>query len=333
MTTTSELLLRWDQSRARAKQVEMGMSEVGGCRRRAGYRLAQIPPSDAGGSVQAAMGSAIHDAIDAVLASLADAGEIPASVLGRAVEYAGLPGHYDRFENGVVVDTKTTSSRWAEHLRLHGPDESHLWQVHLYGAALVKAGEAVTGVQIDYLARDTGDEWSWSGPFEPQVHVRAALLWLRAVRETPLDMLPRDYMPDSQFCHSCRFATLCWPYGLEGRGPAKVIAEEGPCLTCDLHAHRHDVADHPFEASAPHWADELWRAKQAKKAAEATEERARLALEALRPMTGTGLVDAGEHRLKYGNQLRGTKTIDTLRFVSKRPDGRAPAVGYEEGDG
>jgi CRISPR/Cas system-associated exonuclease Cas4 (RecB family) len=329
VTTTSELLLRYDQQRARAKQLEIGISDIGGCRRRAGYRLAQTEPSDAGGSVQAAMGSAIHETVAASMAQVAEPGDL----IEHEVRFGGILGHLDRYEAATctVQDTKTTSSRWAEHLKLHGPDQSHLWQVNIYGAALVRQGVEVRRVRIDYLARDTGEEWSWEGSFQPEM-VREAFAWLKNVRETPLDMLPRDYMPDSAFCHSCRFASLCWPYGLEGRGPAKVITEEGPCLHCDLHAYRHADSDHPFEPSAPHWAQTLWDAKEAERAAKAQAERARLALEALRPMAGTGLVDAGEHRLRYGTQDRGGKSTATLRFVSKRADGRQPAVGYEEGD-
>lgn len=329
MTTTSELLLRWDQQRARSKQLHLGISGIGGCRRKAGYHLANTPPSNPGGSAVAAMGSAIHEVVAGAMGQVAEPGDL----IEYPIVFAGIPGTGDRYEAATetAVDTKTTSSRWLEHLRLHGMDEPHRWQVSIAAAALIRMGKPVQRIRVEYIARDTGEEWTTEEPFNPAV-VREALLWLKAVRDTPLDMLPRDYMPDSAFCHNCRFAELCWPYGLEGRGPAKVIAEEGPCLTCDTY-HR-DAADHPYEPSAPHWADELWRAKQEKKAAEAREERARLALEAFRPMVGTGLVDAGDvHRLKYGTQLRGDKSVDTLRFVSKRPDGRTPAVGYEEGDG
>ena len=309
--TTAELLLEFDRRKARSKQIEFGMSELGGCRRRAGYRLNQVPPDNPGGSVQAAMGTAIHDAVDRIMDDLAADGVLPAGQVNREVRYAGLVGHYDRFDRGTVIDTKSTSSRWLEQLMLHGPDEDHIWQVTLYGCALVKQGHTVTGIGIDYLARDTGDEWPWRGAFRPDLHARTALLWLKAVRDTPLDMLPRDYLPSSPMCHGCRWAGQCWPYGLEGKGAATVLLSE---------------IDGAEKA-----AEELWEAKQDKKDAEARETRARLALEALRPLQGVGLVDAGAHRLKFGLQQRGEKTVDTLRFVSRDSDGRTPAVGYEEG--
>jgi hypothetical protein len=311
--TTAELLLEFDRRKARSGQVEFGMSELGGCRRRAGYRLNQVPPDNPGGSVQAAMGSAIHDAVDRVMEQLADEGVLGGVLLNREVRYAGLVGHFDRFDAGQVIDTKTTSGRWLEHLQLHGPDEDHIWQVTLYGCALVKEGHTVTGIGIDYLARDTGEEWPWRGPFRPDLHARAALLWLKAVRETPLEMLPRDYMPDSKMCHGCKWAGQCWPYGLEGKGPAKVLLSE--------------------LEGADRAADELWQARADIASAKDREARARLALEALRPLQGVGLVDAGEHRLRFGLQQRGGKAVETLRFAPREGSGRQPAVGYEEGDG
>lgn len=279
------------------------MSEVGTCRRYAGYRLAHTPPSDAGGSVVAAIGSAVHDALDDILGQLAEAGEMPGIQLTREVRYAGLVGHFDRFEDGVICDSKTTSSRWLEQILLNGPDLRHLYQVHLYGAALVKEGHEVKGVQIDYLARDTGQEWSYHGPFLPGRYVREALQWLKNVRETPLEMLPRDYLPSSTVCHTCRFASICWPYGLEGRGAAKVLMTQ--------------------VGGAAKAAQDLWEARQAKKAAEEKEKVARAALEDARPLEGVGLVDAGEHRLAFRS--------NGLYFVSKQSTGRTPAVGYEEG--
>lgn len=47
--TTADLLLEWDRSRPRSRQRELGWSELGGCRRRAGYRLAGVEPTNPGG--------------------------------------------------------------------------------------------------------------------------------------------------------------------------------------------------------------------------------------------------------------------------------------------
>lgn len=298
MTTTSELLLRWDQQRARSKQLELGISGLGGCRRKAGYHLNRVPPSNAGGSVQAAMGSAVHIVVAGAMADVAEPGDL----IEHPVELAGLPGTLDRYEAATctVVDTKTTSSRWLEHIKLHGPDENHRWQVTGYGGALTKQGKEVRRVRIEYIARDTGEEFTWEGPFDLSV-LREALSWLRNVRETPLEMLPRDFMPDSPFCHSCRWSGDCWPYGLEGKSAAKVLYMDDP--------------------DAQRWAEQLWQARQDEKDAKDRAKRALGALEALRPMAGVGTVDTGARRLQF--RVNGV-------YFTARDDGLAPALGYHE---
>jgi CRISPR/Cas system-associated exonuclease Cas4 (RecB family) len=274
--TTADLLLLWDQRRPRSQQAELGMSELGGCRRRVGYRLAGTPPSNAGGSVQAVMGTAIHAAVETVFRELQADGVLPAEdLIEHQVSFAGILGHVDRYEPGTatVEDTKTTSARWLEHIKVHGPDRSHRWQVASYAAALIHEGRRVRRVVINYLARDTGEEWRWEAPFDPAV-VREALAWLAEVRATELEMLPRDYLPDSAFCAHCPFAVTCWDGAVEGRAKGSVLYVEDP--------------------DAAKWAQELWDAREAKKEAEEKEARAKAALDALRPNDiGTAVVDVG----------------------------------------
>lgn len=277
MPTTTELLLEWDRRKPRSQQRELGMSELGGCRRRAGYRLAGTEPSNPSGSVQTAMGSAIHQVIAEILEDLGLDGVIHE----KEVRFAGLLGHFDRVENQTVIDVKTTSSRWLDHIKLHCPETSHLWQVSLYAAALKLAGHDVTRVRIDYLARDSGEEFIWphenGAPFDPR-HVRDALTWLQAVRDSDLDMLPRDEDPDGPFCKGCPFFTICWDGHIPGRDPRTVLYIEDP-----------DTA---------RWAEELWQLRKQIKDLQAREVRAKKALEAVRPDEG-GLVAAGGRLLNF----------------------------------
>jgi hypothetical protein len=158
-TTTAELLLEWDQRRPRSMQRTIGMSEVGGCRRRAGYRLAGTEPTNQSGSVQAVMGTAVHSAVEQIHREMQAAGLIPADdLVEHEVRFAGVLGHLDRYiaADAELRDTKTTSDRWLQHIRVHGASRDHLWQTHLYGAALVAEGKPVRRIVIDYLARDTG---------------------------------------------------------------------------------------------------------------------------------------------------------------------------------
>lgn len=301
--STSDLLLLFDQQRARSQQRELGWSDVGTCRRRAGYRLAGVEPTNPSASMQAILGTAVHDAVAKAVDVVANG----SYVTEAEVIYAGVVGHLDRFHKptGTLVDVKTTSSRWLEHIKLHGPDDPHKMQLAGYAAALVGEGHEVKRVRIDYIARDTGEEWPWPGPDGAPfsaVWVKAALAWLREVRDTELDMLPRDYLPDSPFCGNCPFLDTCWEGHVTGRGPLSVLYVEDP--------------------DAAKWADDLWEARNDKKDAEKRAKIAAGALEALRPMAGTGRVQCGERTIDFRS--------NGVYFVSGAA--RQPAVGYDEGD-
>lgn len=261
--TTADLLLEWDRQRPRSRQRELGWSEVGGCRRRAGYRLAGTEPTNPGGSLQAVMGTAIHDAVQQRLNETAG----PDDLVEHEVVFAGIPGHLDRYEadTETLVDVKTTSSRWLEHIKEHGPDRSHLWQVNGYAAALMNQSGMkvrVRRIVIDYIARDTGELYRWTG--KPDVQkVRDALEWLKTVRDTDLEMLNRDYAPDSAFCRHCPFFDTCWDGAIPDRDLRSVLFVEDP------------------DAAA--WARKLDQARADKADAADREAEARGALDALRP--------------------------------------------------
>lgn len=303
MTTTAELLLAWDQRRARSQQTELGMSEVGGCRRRAGYRLAGVAPTNSGGSIQAVMGTAIHHVVEGVFRELQAAGVIPAAdLVEHEVHFAGVKGHLDRYDSvrAEVDDTKSIAGRRLEYIRVNGPDRQHVWQSHLYAAALIKEGRPVRGIVIDYIARDTGEDHQEPMPFDPQ-HVRDALAWLKYVRDTPLELLARDHAPSSAFCGGCPFRDLCWDGGVPDRDPRSVLFVDDP--------------------DAQEWARKLDEARADKADAAHREEEAKGALDALRPNdTGrSDVVDVG-----YPKGLKWTVSTET------RLDGDAVRAEYAE---
>lgn len=279
MTTTSELLMTADLRRPRSKQREIGMSDLGSCRRRVGYKLAGTEPVNASGNVQAVMGSAIHDMVASVLKDT----KAPGDLVEHEVRFAGVLGHLDRYEAAEkkVADTKTTSSRWLEHIMLNGPERGHLWQVSCYGAALIAEGRPVERVQLVYLARDTGQEWVWSDRFNPR-HVRDAFEWLAQIRDAEVAMLPRDHDPDSVFCQGCPFGGedggICWQGHVPERDLLSVLLVEDP--------------------DAERLADELWQVR--KQIKELTDRSVRLkgALDGLRPDDG-GRVRCGERILDF----------------------------------
>ena len=274
--TTADLLLEWDRSRPRSQQRELGWSEIGGCRRRAGYRLAGTEPTNPGGSVQAVLGTAIHDAVQQRLNETAG----PDDLVEYEVRFAGIVGHLDRYEaaTGYLVDVKTTSSRWLEHIKVHGPDRSHLWQINGYAAALIREGRQVRRVVLDYIARDTGELYRWTSTPDP-MKVRDALDWLKSVRSVPVDMLNRDYEPDGPFCKHCPFYEVCWDGATPGRDPRSVLYVEDP--------------------DARKWAHQLLDARRIIADAKKLEAEAKGALDAIRVDDGT-VVDVG---LGDGNGL------------------------------
>lgn len=289
MTTTSGLLLLADQQRPRTQQRGIGMSDLGSCRKRTGYKLAGTDPVNPVGSVQAVMGSAIHDMVASILNAIAKPGDL----VEHAVEFAGIPGHVDRYEaeTQTCADTKTTSARWMEHVKLHGPDHPHVWQVSAYAAALTRQGYPVKRIQIDYLARDTGEEWVWAKPFNPR-DVRDALAWLKAVRDADLDMLPRDHDPESVFCRGCPFGGLdggiCWEGHVPGRDMRSVLYVEDP--------------------DAGKWAQQLWDARNGVKPLKTAEAQARGALTAVVDPNGQ-VTQCGEFYLRMDSR-------GAMKFVS-----------------
>jgi CRISPR/Cas system-associated exonuclease Cas4 (RecB family) len=283
--TTAQLLLEWDARRARSQQAELGMSELGGCQRRAKYRITGTTPTNRGSSVQAVLGTAVHAAVEQVFKEMQAAGLIPAEDLVEfEVRFAGVLGHLDRYESKTqrIKDTKTTSDRWLQHIKVYGASVEHLWQTALYAAAVMQTGRRVREIVIDYLARDTGEDFQVVVPFDTQ-HVRDALAWLDNVRKAPLEMLNRAYEPDSSFCKHCPFFDTCWDGGVPNRDPRSVLLVEDP--------------------DKEKWARQLFEARAAKKIAEALEAEARGALDALRPITDKGTsdpIDVGfEHLLRW----------------------------------
>ena len=304
MTTTAELLLAADRRRPRSQQREIGMSDLGSCRRRVGYKLAGTDPVNQCGSVQAVMGSAIHDMVADVLQETKG----PDDLVEYEVRFAGVLGHLDRYEAAErkVADTKTTSSRWLEHIKLNGPEVGHLWQVNCYGAALIAEGRPVERVQLDYLARDTGEQWVWADRFDPQ-HVRDAFTWLAQIRDAELAMLPRDHDPDSVFCQGCPFGGedggICWQGHVPERDLLSVLFVEDP--------------------DSQRLADELWEVRQQIKALQARESRLKGALDGIRPDEG-GRVQCGERTLDFRPSPYDPDRY-SLYFVSGRSSTKAAA--------
>lgn len=290
-TSTRALLLLGDQLRARERGGELTMSGVGGCRKRAGFQIHGYEPDNPTNSVQAAIGSAVHQVVSEAVAAL----NRPGDLTEISVSYAGLVGHIDRFEakDARLVDVKTTSTYFLESIQVHGIPESHRFQTALYAAGLESTGVKVRTIRLDYLVRDTGQEWQFERHFNIR-EVRDALEWVKFVREFPFVSLPRDYEPESAICQGCPFFNQCWEGYVPDRDKRSVMLAEG--------------------ADVIALAEELFQLRRRAKKDKDREGELKGILDGLRPDTPGVVVKAGLRHIKWtagnmegrGQQLRFT---------------------------
>ena len=211
-TDPKELLLTalkaGDAKRSRSTQVQIGPSEVGGCRRKVWYRLNDQPETnDNELKLAAIMGTAIHAEIERALA------DNPDVLIETEVEYNGMKAHIDCFVPGTgdVIDWKTSKVRNLSYF----PTNQQRWQVQLYGYLLAKNGYAVNRVSLVAIARD-GDERDvkvHTEDYDESIALEA-LGWLAAVKEAKEAPAPEK---DASYCqHYCKFYDASGQMGCVG---------------------------------------------------------------------------------------------------------------------
>ena len=212
ITDPKELLLTAlkavDAKRSRSTQVQIGPSEVGGCRRKVWYRLNDQPETNDGElKLASIMGTAIHAEIERALADNSDV------LIETEVEYNGMKAHIDCFvpSTGDVIDWKTSKVRNLSYF----PTNQQRWQVQLYGYLLAKNGYAVNRVSLVAIARD-GDERDVKVHTEDYNESIAleALGWLAAVREAAEPPAPEK---DASYCQFyCKYYDASGQMGCVG---------------------------------------------------------------------------------------------------------------------
>jgi len=212
MIDAKELLLgalhSKEANRSRSIQVQIGPSEVGGCRRRVWYRLNNQPETnDNELKLASIMGTAIHTAIES---ALADNKEV---LVETEVEYDGMKAHIDCFipSTGQVIDWKTTKVKNLSYF----PSMQQRWQVQLYGYLLSKNGYQVNQVSLCAIARD-GDERNvtvHSEAYDESIALEA-LGWLAAVKDMKEPPAPEK---DWSFCQFyCKYYDASGQMGCVG---------------------------------------------------------------------------------------------------------------------
>ena len=181
-----------ENNRPRSTQVQIGPSELGGCRRKVWYRLNDQPETnDAELKLAAIMGTAIHSAIESAFAG------DNSIVLEQTVEFNGMKAHVDAFvpETGDVIDWKTVKAKNLSYF----PSQQQRWQVQVYGYLIDKAGKGKPRtVNLVAIPRD-GDERDikvHSEPYDESIALEA-LSWLEAIKESAEAPAPER---DESYC-------------------------------------------------------------------------------------------------------------------------------------
>ena len=219
-----------ENNRPRSTQVQIGPSELGGCRRKVWYRLNDQPETnDAELKLAAIMGTAIHSAIESAFAG------DNSIVLEQTVEYNGMKAHVDAFvpETGDVIDWKTVKAKNLSYF----PSQQQRWQVQVYGYLIDKAGKGKPRtVNLVAIPRD-GDERDikvHSEAYDESVALEA-LSWLEAIKESAEAPAPER---DESYCKFyCKYYDASGEMGCVGlkkeriKNDLPVIEDEAVSLT------------------------------------------------------------------------------------------------------
>ena len=211
-----------ENTRPRSTQVQIGPSELGGCRRKVWYRLNNQPETNETElKLASIMGTAIHGAIEEALK------KNPDLLIETSVEYNGMKAHVDLFipETGDVVDWKTTKYKNLSYF----PSQQQRWQVQTYGYLIEKSGKGkVRNVNLVAIARD-GDERDikvHSEPYDEKVALEA-LNWLEAIKAS--DVAPEPERDESYCKFYCKFYDASGEMGCVGLKKER-IRDELPLL-------------------------------------------------------------------------------------------------------
>lgn len=170
----------YDSNRDRSKQVEIGPSSLGDCKRRVYHALTLTPELNQTDKLAAILGTFIHSGIERVIEREDPFGD---NFL-REIEVAhdGMKGHVDLYikDLGAVVDWKTKKLAGMRYF----PSNSEIWQVQTYGYLLEANGYEVKTVSLVAIPRDSGmkDIRVHTEDYNREVALHA-LSWLQELKD------------------------------------------------------------------------------------------------------------------------------------------------------
>lgn len=271
---------------ARSLQVNIGPSEIGGCRRATWNRLHDVTktnPNTLG--LAGIMGTAIHAYIHEAFEKQDPFND--RYLLEHEVAYGDLMGHVDMYdiEKMEVVDWKTTKKVGLAYF----PSKQQRWQVQLYGYLLEKNNKPVKTVTLVAIPRD-GDERDivyHSEPYDESIALEA-LEWLRDVKATELAPAPER---DLSFCKLyCVYYDSTGEVGCPSRPKAEA---EGQVITDEIAV-----------SAAQTYIHILGEEKRLQRAKDAAKD----ALEGVNGITPDGIK-------VYWSSVAGRKSIDESKVI------------------
>ena len=197
MLTTA--LAGHDNQRDRSKQVDVGPSSIGDCRRRVFMNITNAPKVNETDSLAAIMGTFIHSGIAEAIKREDPFGDNFMIEQEFAIE--GLRGHIDLYikDKKQVVDFKTTKVKSLRYF----PSDQQRMQVQVYGYLLEQNNYSVEKVTLVAIARDgtSQDVREHTEPYDQKMALDG-LAWLAQVREAAVNNAPPDPEKDVYFCRS-----------------------------------------------------------------------------------------------------------------------------------
>jgi hypothetical protein len=213
-TMLANAITAHDGQRDRSKQVKIGPSAVGGCRRRVYHTLKQTQTTNdtQGYALPAIMGTYIHAGIAEAIKREDPFGDN--FMIELEVAHEDLKGHVDLYikDQGLVVDWKTTKNKSLRYF----PSDQQKMQVQIYGYLLAQNGYEVKQVALCAIPRDgeMHDIKTHIEDYNPEVALQG-IAWLNQIK----DMVKNGEVPPapterSYFC--TRYCTYYDPTGEVG---------------------------------------------------------------------------------------------------------------------
>jgi CRISPR/Cas system-associated exonuclease Cas4 (RecB family) len=178
----STALTSHDGQRDRSKQVMIGPSAIGGCRRKVWHMLKQsgVTNDTKDYALSAIMGTYIHAGIAEAITREDPFGDN--FLIEQQISTDTITGNVDLFiiDKGIVIDWKTTKVKSLRYF----PSKAQIYQVQVYGWLLQQNGYKVNQVSLVAIPRDgeIGDIRVHLQDYDEEIALEG-LKWLDEVRE------------------------------------------------------------------------------------------------------------------------------------------------------